>query len=41
VKEDLTSCWINLSKRGGTGILMRKQFALSGELALEDAMDLS
>jgi len=24
VKEDLTSCWITVSKRGGTGILMRK-----------------
>ena len=41
MKEDLSSCWISLSKRGGIGILMRKQFEISGELALEDSVDLS
>ena len=32
---------VTLSKREGTGILRRKQFVLSGEFALEEAMDLS
>jgi hypothetical protein len=40
-EKDLSCCWITLSKRESTGILKRKNFTLSGELALEEAMDLS
>jgi hypothetical protein len=36
-----SSCWIALSKRGVTGILKLKQFVLSGEFVLEEALDLS
>jgi hypothetical protein len=39
--KDLNSCWITLNKTEVSGILKRKQFKLSGELALEDVIDLS
>jgi hypothetical protein len=36
-----SSCWIILNKTEFAVILKRKQFKLPGELALEEAMDLS
>jgi hypothetical protein len=40
--EDVSNCWMALSKREDTGSWNRKhEIALRGELALEEAMDLS
>jgi hypothetical protein len=40
-EKNLSSSWITLNKTEFTGILKRKLFKLSEELALEEAIDLS
>jgi len=41
-EENISSCWMTLRKREGTGKLKRKhQIALSGELVLAKSYELS